>query len=419
MLARKGAGNEKEQTVGKRLFLLDHCCVHRYFGHHAPSLLLFKAYFGDFFDEIVTLVPDSYDETADGFEPLLICPYPRIAFLSSKPGNTPRKGLAQRLRRSFDKRVARQLGAKGVETRMAKNTAALDQTYQFSPDDLLFFPNAEPYGVKAFCTYFAGKPPDQRPRLHFRMIGVHDAEAIEGDDPVSVVATSVLQAEQLGLDVQMSGETPRYVKRLQHVLPNAFLMPYPFSDWHKAGSKAPSAIGCLGQGRQDKGYFRIDGIIEKVAQTHPEAEWIIQSMRKSDPRYSADYQKRLERHANVRVEPGYLSDAELDALYAEASVSMLPYHEETYRLRGSAVLQEALAHGQLCIAPAGTGIASALEFFGNGLVARTDDEFAAAVGTLLDMPEKERLDRVRRAQTRYEEVLAQTVPKILRSHEVQ
>lgn len=67
-------------SVGQRLFLLDHCCVHKCFGHHSPSLHLFKEYFIDHFDDIITMVTQTYDDRTEGFEPDLICPYPKIAF---------------------------------------------------------------------------------------------------------------------------------------------------------------------------------------------------------------------------------------------------------------------------------------------------------------------------------------------------
>lgn len=399
--------------MGKRLFLLDHCCVHKYFGHHASSLHLFKAYFNAYFRDIITLVPETYDDLTEGFERDLICPYPRISFFSSNQIKAEKKGVARRLRTSWAKRSARREGIDGMRKRMLQNVAALDRKYGFTRNDLLLFPNGEPFGVIAFCNYFSDRPAQQRPRLHFRMIAVQDAEAVPHDDPIAVVAGHVAQAKQMGTDVQMSCETPKYLDELQSVLPDAFLMPYPFNAWCHPETKTSNAIGCIGQGRWDKGYFRIATIAEKVAQTHPNAEWIVQSMRETDGRYSIEYQQKLSAMANIRIAPGFLSNHAIDALYAKARFSVLPYHEETYRLRGSAVLQEALAHGQLCIAPSGTGISSAVAFFGNGLVARSDEEFAAAVGTLLDMPRQDYMDRVKQAQSRYDEVIRQAVPKIL------
>lgn len=378
---------------------------------------LFATYLGAHFDKVIMLVPNSFDEEPERFDPSLVCPYPRIAYLSSRQGNAKRKGIIQRAKASVIKRYVRFSGIAGTKRRIARNLGQIDRKFAFSQNDILFFPNAEPFAVEAFCTYFSHKQKDQRPRLHFRMIGVHDKEACEDEDPFEVVARHITRAQDNGIDVQVSAETPKYLHCLQQDLPDAFLLPYPFNAWQAPTTKALNTIGCLGQGRDDKGYFRIADIVSKVAETHPEAEWIVHSMRETNPKFSADYQARLAQNANLRIEPGFLSNEALNALYDEVSFSMLPYNEETYRIRGSAVLQEALARGQLCIAPAGTGIASALDYFGNGLVARTNEEFATAVGTLLDMPERERQRRVKQAQARYDEVLASSIPKILHDRE--
>lgn len=399
--------------MGKRLFLLDHCCVHRYFGHYAPSLELFADYFKPHFDEILTLVPASFDDDPDCFDPVLICPYPSIAFTSPKNPKARRRGFGDRFQTSLAKRAAKIGGKAGAKRRMLRNAQSIDKKYSFKADDLLFFPNAELFGIEAFCTFFAQKPQDSRPRVHFRLIGVNDEEAPEGETPFQFIGRHITRAREMGLDVQVSGETPKYVANLRQVVPDAFLVPYPFNAWQNPATKSFNTVACLGQGREDKGYFRIADIVDRVAKTHPDAQWIIHSMRKSSQGFSPDYQDQLAKNANLRIEPGYLSNEELMALYDEASFSILPYDEETYQLRGSAVLQEALAHGQLCVAPAGTGISSALKYFGNGLVARTNEEFAVAIGSLLDMPQDERSQKVKQARQRYDEALANSIPKIL------
>jgi len=134
--------------------------------------------------------------------------------------------------------------------------------------------------------------------------------------------------------------------------------------------------------RNGKGWQRIPEIARLLSHEgiqvvmHIGNPWILDKRRHHAMR-------RAIRAANIEILPGHLSDLELSQLLSEVDVVILPYRPESYRLRGSGVGLDSIAHGVPLVVSAGCALG---EFVanGNGLEAETDDDFVTAIVKIRD-----------------------------------
>lgn len=399
----------------ERIFLLDYTCVHP-FGHNAPSLQIFGEYLSGI-APVTILVPVTFGGEFGGFQKCLASPLRGYFKLNRAIHVAGQRISTENLYRAAFKirnRLERRIkGREVVEVEVLRNVAELDHRFQFTASDLLVLPSSDMYGPRGLISYFESLPPARRPRLHFRLIGVMETHSYSYATPLDELIASVRHGRDCGLQVQLSCETPAYLSLIRAHIWDAFLFPYPL---RQLGAGRPDreqlTIAFPGQGRIDKGYDRICNIARLVRERGRNVRWLVHSMRATDRHYSAAYQDRLTSEPSIEVTKADLSTAEMSAFYERADFSVLPYAPDTYRLRGSAVLQEALAHGHLCVVPAGTGIASMAEVVGNGICADSDEDFAACIVELTDMPWMERRARVAAAQQRYDRLVLDCMARI-------
>jgi hypothetical protein len=399
----------------ERIFLLDYTCVQP-FGHNVPSLHIFGTYFSEF-APITTLVPITFRGNIAEFDKILASPLQgffrfdrsiKFAGFRVSTENFHRAAI------KISNRLARRLtGREIAEIDALRNVAEVDHALDFSSSDILVLPSADMYGVRCLVEHFEKCPPERRPRLHFRLIGVMEHHSYSYRSPLEEIVASVRRGRDKGLYIQVSCETPAYLDVLKRHIPDAFLFPYPMH----AVSPGPEGLelptfALPGQGRVDKGYDRICNIAALVKELGRDVRWIVHSMRTTDRHYSPGCQDLLHLNPSIEVMSADLTDNEMRDLYRRSSFSILPYSRETYKLRGSAVFQEALAYGHLCVVPKGTGIAGIAEIVGNGITAETDEEFAHSVVTLCDLPWQQRRDKVAAAQERYGLLVSEAMARI-------
>lgn len=399
----------------ERILLLDYTCVQP-FGHNVPSLHIFSSYFSEFAPTTI-LVPTTFRGNIAEFDKRLASPLQGFFRFDRSVSLAGYQLSTENLHRAAIKitnRLARRFtGRELAEVEALRNVAELDRALDFSSSDILVLPSADMYGVRCLVDYFEKLPPERRPRLHFRLIGVMEHHSYSYQSPLEEIVTSIRRGRDKGLHVQVSCETPTYLDVIQTHIADAFLFPYPMHPVNPATAERELPTFALpGQGRVDKGYDRICNIANLVKGLGRDVRWVVHSMRTTDRHYSPEYQDLLNSNPSIEMMSSDLEDEEMRELYRRSSFSILPYAQETYKLRGSAVFQEALAYGHLCVVPRGTGIAGIAEVVGNGLVAETDEEFARAVVALCDMPWQQRRDKVAAAQERYGLLVSEAMARI-------
>lgn len=111
----------------------------------------------------------------------------------------------------------------------------------------------------------------------------------------------------------------------------------------------------------------------------------------------ADAFARLAATSGVEIVTGAVSDADYRALIARAHAVLLPYRAESYALRGSGVMVEALAAGRIVLASEGT---IAREYADEGVLhfCRTADDWTDAVRRILADRDAQQLRAARRGR---------------------
>ena len=190
----------------------------------------------------------------------------------------------------------------------------------------------------------------------------------------------------LGTRISISAEVESYAKYLEDKLQCAVsVVDFPATGETIPLPKAtPYVIGAVGSGRPDKGYFRLFNIIDTHNRLYgsQRVKFRIQKMNPEDHCYDQQYEQRLANIKNVELLAYKLTEQEMRDQYARAHALLLPYCQETYRLRGSAIQAEAIASGRQLIASKNTGFEGMIKTLGNGIVCQTDREFAESIHTL-------------------------------------
>ncbi|GLQ54971.1 glycosyltransferase [Devosia nitrariae] len=400
-----------------RLFLVDHMCVLPY-GHNLNALILFEDAFKEHFSQSFCLaskdLPD-YAEQSVRVQRVLYYPYSGVLARSPKKKPSDKAVSAPRQRMADIARLARKVAFTAifeltrhdlVRTFTMRDWRRVFSKYEIDATDAIFFPSADFYGCATLLDLVSDLPESRRPKIHLRLIGVAENARYARRSARPEFFNSIRRAAQLGVRVTLSAETPAYVSYVERLtgMPVAYL-PYPLANVrHAVNWNEIKTITSPGQGRADKGFFRLFPIILALHKlTRDEFHFDVQNMRTSDRDYRARYSSILANVPNLRLRPARLSQAEIDAAYVEADILLLPYDPDTYALRGSAVYQEGLAIGRPVVCSRGMGVSDLVTRYGNGLLATTDDDFASKITQLSRLPKHEVDQMVTAARQAYEQ----------------
>lgn len=429
----------------RRLFIVDHMCVLPY-GHNLNSLILFKKKLESRFSEIQCLATKqlpTYAEQSVGVERVLNYPY--AAFVPPAPAKKPKQKterdiiddranfadsdravvrkrrlgeyfeLAGRARKTADRlrdlatrKIARDFFAYDYTLKdTIKNWGKVFSTYAITSNDTILFPSADHYGTRALIDFLSQRPEDQRPKIHLRMIGVMESAMYSWMPGRPEFLKAIRQAQNEGIRVTLSAETPVYVQYLERLsgMPVAYL-PYPLAhDTEALHWKDTKVIASPGQGRADKGFFRLFPIIIRMQQLQKVEgafRYIVQNMRDTDTEYRLRYESLLRNVPGLTLLKARLKQEEIDQTYKDADILLLPYDPEVYALRGSAVYQEGLAVGRLFACSTAIGVSDLIERYGNGLLATSESEFAEKLVTMSEWSREEVARRTKAAREAYE-----------------
>jgi glycosyltransferase involved in cell wall biosynthesis len=411
-----------------RLFVVDHMCVLPY-GHNRESVALFRRELAANFTESHALVPlalDAGTANARGFTRCLNFPY--NAFSYRRFGAWFDRWIKSDQIRIWVQLVLRRI-EKVVLTGLMKvlpfdvvlwlterNWKKLFRTYDFSGDDLIFFPSADFYGAGACLHWIAKGKTRNPPRIHLRMVNVMENASLSSSSAREVLITRVRTAIAQGIDVSMSGETPAYISYLAEKLGRRVeYFPYPL-----CGNSVPMprlkpvVAAAIGSGRGDKGYFLWADIAQKTAMlsTEPVA-FEIQAMPRQDHEFNPEYEISLANIPNVRVFPATLTDQDMVEFYQRGYVVVLPYDPKVYEYRGSAIMQEAIAYTRPVVCLAGAAYADSVGRYQNGYVCRNIEEMVAAIAECASIPPAEWDRRLKIARKLYAEDVQEAMERIL------
>ncbi len=399
--------------MSSRIFLVDHMCVLPY-GHNLGAMLIFKKVMQKKFQETVCLASQELSDSVDQANEVkreLYFPYggyfePR-GTLSSRSGLFPvfYNLIPKVLKRIAYTSLANMPNRDYIRYKTMLDWKRIFQQYSIGKKDVLFFPSADYFGCLSLFDYLVSLPASKHPKIHLRMIGVMEYAAYMLGQSRYQFFYHLRRAISSGINFTISAETPKYAKFIHQILNmSVTYMPYPLI--HELTSVRWEEVKVLsspGQGRVDKGFFRIYPIISEIYRygIDKKFKFDVQNMRGNDPGFRKTYQGILQKVPNMRLRADVLSSKEILEMYQESDILLLPYDTATYQLRGSAVYQEGIAIGRPVVCSKGTGISELVERYGNGLLAEDDREFSQKIIELSQFSKSEIDGMVKKARQAY------------------
>lgn len=409
----------------KRAIVVDHMAVLPY-GHNVEALRLYEAELRQRGVEVVTLVSKHLPKAVEGAEDykrVLAYPYNGHVEAIRKYRDFPKvsKNVESNVRRKVDAvkyKGAHLVGLDLMGRKVRANWLSVLRKFKVTSADWIFFPSVDHYGLLNLLEVLQELPKNKRPAVHGRLIGVMEGYSYSKDPARTKLFRAILAARAAGLNITMSAETPVYQSYVSSVLnidvgylTYPCIAPYSKVDW----ARRPFMLTSPGQGRPDKGYMRLIAIRDELKRHFERGELLLstQSMRKDDRSFSPRYQALLQAKIDLEVRPERLSSDDITHMYQDAHVLVLPYAQDIYANRGSAVYQEGLAHGRLVVTFNNTGVSSMVNRYGNGMTVKDDRTMADAVYQLSQKPAKWVHETTKKARDAYQADFAASFDAVL------
>ncbi len=357
----------------RRMFICDPVCVLP-FGHNAPAMSYFRSFFRPDFERIECCVGRPFDAVAAAehdFRPCFSYLYEEVMPLEASGYTEPPQA------------------AGAWPSDAASSTAKADYLDviardQLGPDDLFFLPSADFHSVHGLIAAIRTIAPRQSPRILLRLIGVMENAGHVVVEPLQHLCAAIESARRDGYSILVAAETPAYASHLAGVMNDVAvaMLPYPLlGDMLPPPSSDRFVVASAGSARFDKGYLDLAPIIRDVRRRCDgiDIQFRIQSLTDRHVIHQQSYTNQLYALPGVELLPAILSASEMRSLYEGCHAVLLPYDHGVYRLRGSAVLMEAIAYGRYAIGRADLGFSSQIQYYQNGAVCDTLEQFASAI----------------------------------------
>lgn len=201
-------------------------------------------------------------------------------------------------------------------------------------------------------------------------------------------------------DIRVSAETEKYAAELEATIGHTVTVspiPLSFEPEHFGGRSTVGAadgkpvaermvkVGFLGEARAGKGYFDVLRLVRSVSDWgNAKVQFFIQPMSSGNSEYCSEYENELAVCPNVKILNAYLYESEYFALIQDMDIIVLPYLQEAYEWRGSAVLFEAAQMGKPVIGRNGTAFGSTVTIFDLGRTFVTNADFSHQLKKLID-----------------------------------
>jgi predicted O-linked N-acetylglucosamine transferase (SPINDLY family)/glycosyltransferase involved in cell wall biosynthesis len=254
----------------------------------------------------------------------------------------------------------------------------------FSPDDLVYFPNLLQNQMQGIALWLGGLPESRRPAVAVMLRYLnHAMEYIQARAHVDLIPLLYRFAARSLLAVQprsrICADTRELAEAYQKITGLPVLeLPNPMDVsaliHAQASSKANERPVVLFQGHTSplRGFHFLPDIIERCAGLDPKPLFVIQVQNRDMALQTGmgEVLTRLERMAgaDVRLVEGALDSDAYFALLAEADLVLLPYSPRFYGVGSSGVFTEAASAGKVIVVSAGTVAARQGKEFGLGVV---------------------------------------------------
>ncbi len=289
-----------------------------------------------------------------------------------------------------------------IATTDAKNVL---KDYDIDDRDVIYLPGVDFYSAIGFMNAIKSLPVDKRPKLFVRFIGVLETATQFYMDPLTSLCTRLRQAKAQGLRIYLSAETPSYADKLSFMTRSlTYVTPYPeTSEQVPFPERDEFQVACVGSARLDKGFMSLGEIARGLkSPSDSRSISLVTQMMPSRGNDNVDhYTCQLYATNGVTLLGSTLTTTEIEGLYRNSNLVLLPYASDVYKYRGSAVLMEAASVGRPCVTLSGTAFAVQVEYYGLGTVVDSINDIAHAIRHYVNLAEDELKHRVTQARSRF------------------
>jgi len=391
-----------------RAFVCDPVCVLPY-GHNVVGLKYFSDAIKPFFCEIIPIASRSLPEHISlkyGFErefDFYYHKYIRLDKLDDLATDIPRY-------RGHDTMLE-------AATRDVYNIFA---KHHISTNDAVIFPCVDYYGAMGLLAVLRKLNPENAPTVYLRFIGVMENVTSFGGNGLTIISKELSAALSDGYKIKLCAETPAYADHIAEVLGvTVSVVPYPVHAEFDRSERYPGAdekaltrncanncvfnVACPGSARLDKGYLSLLEIFTNIRRRDPKQtiKFVTQTLPTSEALPYANYTNQLYATPGVKLLPSSVSEEEMNTLYKQTDLVILPYDPVIYKYRGSAVFMECISRGIPVIALDGSAFCSQIRYYGAGTVVSSIGELIEYVFRYRDMPSKTISTRMLQARHRY------------------
>ena len=206
-------------------------------------------------------------------------------------------------------------------------------------------------------------------KLIVRLIGVMENDVGGIVDETKFIPQLEMLKSKLGARLKIGAETLGYAEFLTASI-NCQVDYLPFPLTNNCPKKSYQELksikfGFLGAPREDKGYYSVPDIIYSIKGILPSAKFVIQGEKAEDKIWDS-IQSNIKSDITYTKSP--LEHGVILDLLAQCDFVILPYDENVYKHRGSAIMFEALEVGVSCITFMNPAFARDIEAYKIGLV---------------------------------------------------
>jgi len=391
-----------------RAFVCDPVCALPY-GHNVVGLKYFSDAIKPFFCDIITIASRSLSEhiaLSYGFEREFDFYYHKYINLDKRDDSV----LG----------IPRHLGRDTILELATRDVGNIITKYGISTNDSVVFPCVDYYGAMGLLAALRKLKPENAPTSYFRFIGVMENATSFGGNGLITLSKEIVVALNDGYKIRLCAETPAYADHLAEVLGVTIsVVPYPVHAELVRPDVCPSAdekaetkkdadnrvfnVACPGSARFDKGYLSLLEIFTNVRRRDPKQtiKFVTQMLPISEALPYANYTNQLYATPGVKLLSSSVTEEEMNALYQQSNLVLLPYDSATYAYRGSAVFMECISRGIPVIALGGSAFCRQIEYYGAGIVVSSIGEFIEHIFRYRDMPSKTLSTKMLQARHRY------------------
>lgn len=362
----------------RRMLVCDPVCVQT-FGHNVVALKYFVNFLREQYDEVMGLcAADLPYKTVEeyGF-------FPYFSFYYHDFMHVPHAA-----------RPAHELGQTAaidpIEELATVEAKNLVQKYALNSADAIFFPSVDYYSLMGLLNAVASVDPQNSPKIYLRFIGVMENACVTAKEPMFQLAARLRHLIARGYPIVFCAETPAYADHLALTLDQPVLCcPYPENGLLTPLKRTrPFVVICPGSARFDKGFLDLLGIFRSVRVRDPNLEicFVTQALPPKEAVNHESYCSHIYAIPGVTLLPHSISEGEMNDLYRDCHLILLPYDPGIYRHRGSAVLMEAASRGRQVLTLSGCAFSDQVVYYGLGRVVPSVKEMADAILELSSVP---------------------------------